>query len=404
MGKLFYHLPPTAVHIEVRDLKAGLRALIDPEGSYQEFMAALVDRTGSSNCFLTASGRSALLVILLSLKRRSPRTKVILPAYTCPTVAQSVLQAGLQPVFCDVSADTLDMDRSFLEELLDDQTLAIIPTHLYGLVQDLADLVDIAHRMGISIIEDAAQAFGAEIHGNSIGNAGDFGFFSMGWGKCLPTGHGGIILAKDSFASDLEKTIHEMIPGRGKRDIAVITKFLAYGMATTPMGWWFMVHSPLNPANAGMDRTKLQPIQLSHLSPAQAGIGESILSRIDQINAVRRRNSQILVNLISNYQFVTIPKVPPGGRSVYLRFPIIIEDKHLADSLFQVLSKAGIGVSRSYVRTLPDIFSSYDFAPPERFPGAERLADCLLTLPTHHLVKEDDIARIKTVFDSIDPK
>jgi perosamine synthetase len=248
--RLFYHLPPTAVSITLDDIRCSITALIEPKYALEEFVDALVHRVVNSNCYLTDSGRSALLLILLTIKNRSQRTKVILPAYSCPTVAQAVLQAGLQPVFCDMSTDTLDMDRGHLQELVDDQTLAIIPTHLYGLPMNVRDLIAIGRASGIHIIEDAAQAFGAEIGGKPVGTIGDFGFYSMGRGKCIPTGHGGIILARDAFAGDLKKTISETVSGKTKPEIASIISYLAYGLATTPFGWWFIVRSPLNPANA----------------------------------------------------------------------------------------------------------------------------------------------------------
>jgi dTDP-4-amino-4,6-dideoxygalactose transaminase len=156
----------------------------------------------------------------------------------------------------------------------------------------------------------------------------------------------------------------------------------------------------LNPAGTGMDQNSLPPIQPSHPSPAQAGIGTAILSRIDQIHAERRRNAQLLTDLVANYPFITIPKILKGSQPVFLRFPILVEDQVRSERLYQLLSKGGIGVSRSYTRTLPDIFSRQTTAAPEGFPGAERLADCLLTLPTHRLTA-DDVARIEAAFRSI---
>jgi perosamine synthetase len=401
--KPFYHLPPTAVPVKASDLKYAFRALSDPGAGIGKFVSTIINRTGNPNCFLTSSGRWALKLIFLSLQQRYPQTKVIIPAYTCPTVAQAVLEAGLKPVFCDVSTETLDLDRSFLERLVDGETLAIMPTHLYGLAHDISDLVDLGQDSNICIIEDAAQAFGAKIRGTLVGNQGDFGIFSMGRGKCIPTGSGGIILAKDRFVDELEKLIPRTIPVRPLREIASITQFLAYALATNPIFWWFIVRSPLNPAGTGMDQNSLPPIQPYHPSPVQAGIGTSILSRIDKIHAERQGNAQILTDLVSNYPSITIPKIPKGSQPVFLRFPILVEDQARSDRLYELLSKGGIGVSRSYTRTLPDIFSRQTTAVPKSFPGAERLADCLLTLPTHRLTAAD-IAWIEAAFSSLNSK
>jgi perosamine synthetase len=400
-NKLFYHLPPTAVPLSGSDLSEAIQALIDPAASIQEFLSALSESIGNPNCFLTSSGRSALAIILLSLKKHSKGSRVIIPAYTCPTVAQAVLEAGLQPIYCDVSVKTLDMDRSSLMRLLDADVLAIIPTHLYGLAQDISDLVQIAQEFDIEIIEDAAQAFGATVRGKMVGNAGGFGFFSLGRGKCIPTGNGGVIIADDHYVPDLVQTIKTTLTDGVVRDITSLFKFLGYGLATTPFGWWFIVRSPMNPARDGMELDDLHPIRWNRFSPTQAGIGRSILRRIDRLNDIRRRNAQRLMALLSDFQFVHLPEIPADSKPVFLRLPIILDEKPRADLLHHLLSKIGIGVSKSYFRTLPELFSSQYAPGPKNFPGAEHLADCLLTLPTHPFLSDDDFHRIHQVFTSL---
>ena len=102
------HLPPTAVPISVKDVWRGLTALLDPAASLERFRGAIATLTGSESCFLVSSGRAALTVTLLALKRLADRTHVVIPAYSCPTVVQSILAACLEPVFCDVSPQTLE--------------------------------------------------------------------------------------------------------------------------------------------------------------------------------------------------------------------------------------------------------------------------------------------------------
>ena len=335
--KTFYHLPPTAVPVRSSDFGYAIKALIDPVGTVENFISTLAENTGNPNCFLTSSGRSALAIILMTLKKGSNRSKVILPAYTCPTVAQAVLRAGLKPVFCDVSPTTLDMDRNSLSELLDQEVLAVIPTHLYGLAQDISDLVQIGRELEIYVIEDAAQAFGASVNEQMVGNAGDFGFYSLGRGKCIPTGHGGVIVTSDRFVPNVIETIQETIQPGLKRDPASLVTYLAYGLATTPFGWWFIFRSPMNPAQAGMEIESLPPLIFESFSISQAGIGLSILKRIDQINALRRENARRLIGLLANFEFVQIPKTPAESEPVFLRFPIILDQKAHTDLLYKRL-------------------------------------------------------------------
>lgn len=401
LSRLFYHIPPTAIPIDRSDFSQAIKAILNPSGSIENFVSATIKKTENQNCFLSPSGRSALLIILLTLKRISNRLKVIVPAYTCPTVIQSVLEAGLQPVFCDVSTETIDLDRVALCEELDDDVLAIIPTHLYGLAQDVSDLVRICQQFDIFLIEDAAQAFGATVQQRMVGNAGDFGFFSLGRGKAVPTGHGGIIFTKDKYATYLSETIDAVLPGGIKRDFASIFRYLAYGLATTPTAWWFIFRSPFNPASDGMDLEALSSIKMENPSAVQAGIGISILNRIEQITSIRRDNAQRLINLLSSYDFVRTPRIFEGGRPIFLRLPIIVDDQPRADLLYDLLSRKGIGVSRSYYRTLPEMFARSITTDLTKFPGAKHLAECMLTLPTHHYLDENDFIRIQNVLDLI---
>jgi len=401
--KLFYHLPPTAVPIQVGDVKSAIRGLFDPDRYYWDFLSDLKNTIGLDNCFLTTSGRAALLLILLTLKRRSDRLEVILPAYTCPTVFQAVIEAGLQPLYCDVDPRTLGFDREHLRFLLSEKVLSIIPTHLFGLAQDFTDLIGICRDLGIYIVEDAAQAFGAQVSGQMVGNAGDFGFFSMGFGKCMPIGDGGIICTKNTFVAELEKTFATSKTRNSKLGVASLGEFLAYGLATTPAGWWVVFHSPWNPAKKEMQINFLPEIAVAEFNTVQAAIGKSLLQRIDQINKIRQERADSLKEILVDFDFLDTPEIAPNTDPVYLRFPVIVDNKTNADELYLRLSKAGIGVSKSYTYTLPDLFSDASFIKSAQFNGARKLADCLLTLPTHPYVKSDDLfvmQRIFTTFES----
>ncbi len=109
-----------------------------------------------------ASGTAGLLIALRTLADLNERRKVvIIPAYTCPLVVLAVHQAGLQIRLCDVVAGGFDLDTEPFEKLCDQDTLAVLPTHLAGRVTDVAGIHAIAKSCGTWVIEDAAQALGA---------------------------------------------------------------------------------------------------------------------------------------------------------------------------------------------------------------------------------------------------
>lgn len=400
----FRHLPPTAVPVTGSDLWYGLSASLHEKDAWEHFQSALKQHTGSSNCFLVSSGRAGLALILMSLKQLSGRTRVAVPAYVCPTVVQSVLKAGLEPVFCDVSPETLDLDRRALGQLINSNLLAVVPAHLYGWAQDVRDLIALGKQEGFFVIEDAAQAYGAKFRGRMVGTLGDAGYYSLGRGKCIPVGHGGIVVAQDSFTPVLADTIKNTLPKPARFEIATLALFMGYAAATHPSGWWFISRTPWNPADAGMDVEELPPISLKGLSAVKAGIGFSILTRLDQVQAVCQRNARQLMERISKFDFARIPQIAPEAEPIFLRLPVVIENEKDAEKIFAGLSSTGVGVSRSYTRTIPDLYAKDFPSNGKEFPGASKLATCLLTLPTHAYLREEDIERIARVFKSIDRK
>jgi len=148
---------------------------------------------------IECSGSAALVVALTALKRRSPRTSVIVPAYTCPLVAIAVAHCGLKLRLCDLLPGGIDMDPAALAALCDDDTLAIVPTHLAGRIADVDTAIACARGVGAWVIEDAAQALGARFaDGRAVGTRGDIGFFSLAVGKGLTTFEGGLLIARDA--------------------------------------------------------------------------------------------------------------------------------------------------------------------------------------------------------------
>ena len=397
-GIRFHHLPPTAIEVEWQDFSNGFNSLFHPESGFQELRSSIQKTFDSPACEMVASGRSALVLILLSLKRFSDRSKVILPAYTCSTVVQSVIEAGLKPVFCDLSQKNLDLDRDDLYQLIDDEVLAIIPTHLYGLAQDISDLVELGREKDFFVIEDAAQSFGARYGDRYVGTLGDVGFFSLGRGKCVPSGHGGVILAGTRCAEVVSETVHKTIEQGQRYDFGSLAAYLGYSIATHPFAWWFVDHTPLNPADQGMNVETLPPIKYQGISAVQAGIASSIFHRLDDINELRRETANRLINLLVGFGFIQFPEIPSHAEPVFLRLPFIVNQRRIGELLFDTLRMRGIGISKSYYLTLPELYSGRIQSQTREYPASEHIAECLYTLPTHTYLNEEDINIIQDTF------
>lgn len=395
------HVPPTAVPVHMRDLWQGLNTLGNPDGAKQDFQKALSDFIGVSHCYLTSSGRAGLYLILRSLHRISDRTHVIVPAYTCPTVVQAVLKAGLRVSLCDLSLDTLGLDRDSLAELIDDSVLAIIVVHPFGLPEDMTDLVSLGHREGIIIIEDAAQSLGARLDDRMVGSLGDFGLFSLGRGKVITTGGGGVVVtSNDVYATAIQDIMVNEFGLTSKAGLGSLAFLAGYRLAMHPFSWWFLVHTPLNPADGS--RKPPPPFSVGLLSTCQMGVGVSMMAFLDEINQVRRRNAELLMDTLKELPFVRFPDLVHNADPVYLRLPLLVNDKASRENLFQRLHRNGIGVSRMYEYPLVDIFENQIDQNGEKFPAAEYISHHLLTLPTHHLLSDQDLKiTIETFYDGL---
>src|SRR5438876_5309395 len=178
----------------------------------RSFESALAELLSVPEVQVECSGTAALIIALTALRTLSSRRHVVVPAYSCPLVVLAIAHCGLQTVACDVQRNGFDFCHEQLEALCDDDTLAVLPTHLGGRVADVATATDIARGAGAWVIEDAAQALGA----TSIGMHGDIVFYSLAAGKGLTLYEGGVLVARDEgLRRLLRETTERIAPSRG---------------------------------------------------------------------------------------------------------------------------------------------------------------------------------------------
>ena len=161
-----------------------------------------------------ASGSDALLLALMALDV-GPGDEVVLPSYTFFATASAVARLGARPVFADIESETFNLNAATVHRHITDKTKAILPVHLYGQCVDMAPLIDLARKHDLTVIEDAAQAIGAEYAGQRAGAIGDIGCFSFYPTKNLGGfGDGGLLTTqRDHLADKLRLLrVHGMQP------------------------------------------------------------------------------------------------------------------------------------------------------------------------------------------------
>ena len=196
--KMQRHLAPTAAPVSLADFGRAIFSLFQAEPSRVSLEAEIKRHFGVGHVFLLSSGKAALAIIVEAFATMSARRKVVIPAYTCYSVPSAIVRAGGEVVLCDVDPHTLDFDFDQLARLVDGQTLCIVSPHLLGQAADIGRAKAIGKPFGVPVIEDAAQAMGRKTKEGWVGTLGDVGFFSLGRGKNVTSGSGGIIVTNSN--------------------------------------------------------------------------------------------------------------------------------------------------------------------------------------------------------------
>ena len=391
---LFRLVPPAGAPVPVR---AVLPALIRRSGESDDPGAVVAGQLGVPGVLFVSSGRAALAVLLDAMKQESARRQVIVPAYTCFSVASAVARAGLTLRLCDVDPTTLDFDLHALQRLDLARALCIVPSGLYGLPGDLLRQESIARASGAYLIDDAAQTLGATQESRPCGSFGDAGFYSLGRGKGITTMGGGIVVTRrDELLRRLERTLRALPRPAAGQVCAAVGGAALYSGLLRPSRYWLVDRIPF----LGLGGSHFDPdFPITRLSRYQQRLAGQLLPLTDSYNKTRRDHADHLRAALEGVEGIEIPRPVAGASPVYLRFPILVRDAARRERLFRRLGQAGIRASASYPTVLGAIPGIGRYLAPDQgpCPGAESVATRILTLPTHPWVTARDVDRMVAI-------
>lgn len=168
----------------------------------------LAERSGARAALLTHSCTAALEMAAI-LTGIGPGDEVIMPSYTFVSTANAVALRGGTPVFVDIRPDTLNIDETLIADAITPRTRAIWPVHYAGIIAEMDPIMALAERHGLSVVEDAAQAFGSTYRGRPAGSIGDLAAFSFHETKNIISGEGGALLMRDETYIERAEIIRE---------------------------------------------------------------------------------------------------------------------------------------------------------------------------------------------------
>lgn len=338
------------MNIPFFDLKrqyAALRAEVEPAvlavlescgyiggKTVEDFECKLAAYLGVRHGVACGNGTEALVLALRACGVR-PGDEVITTPFTFFATAEAIASVGAVPVFVDILPEDFNLDPAGIEGKITKQTKAIVPVHLFGAPCDMDAIMDIAHRHGLKVIEDAAQAIGCEYKGRKIGSTADISCFSFYPTKNLGgIGDGGIVMTKDDNLAMILRALREH--GAGKRGAEA--RALLDGVTAEA--------AALQETNGGYDPYKYWNSLIgynSRLDAVQAAVLSVKLDHLEQYNTARADVADFYTkNLCSS---VIRPATCSDGKHCWHQYVIRTSRK---EELCAFLNEFSIGVGTFY--------------------------------------------------------
>ena len=189
---------------------------ISGDGKYTKKCSKWLEQdSGASKVLLTTSCTHATEMAAI-LSEIQPGDEVIMPSYTFVSTADAFVLRGAKVVFVDIRPDTMNIDETLIEDAITDKTKAIVPVHYAGVSCEMDNIMDIARRHNLIVIEDAAQGVMSKYKGKTLGSIGDYGCYSFHETKNFSMGEGGAILIKNEDMIEPAEIIREKGTNRSK--------------------------------------------------------------------------------------------------------------------------------------------------------------------------------------------
>ena len=350
---------------EIRAVEKVLRSGWLVEGpNVKEFEKRMAEYVGTRYAVALNSCTSALQLSLSAIGI-GPGDEVIVPSFTFPATANSVICAGGKPVFTDVDEVYHNMDPQKIEEKVTEKTKAIMPVHYAGHPADMDPIMKVAAKHGLEVIEDAAEALGAEYKGRKVGSIG-IGCFSFYPTKNITTAEGGMITTDDERVDRIARMMrgHGVFKGTWSRE-------------REKKPW---------------ERIQMELGYNFRMTDIQGAIGLVQLNKLEEMNGKRISHACYLDEQIRGIKGIKLPTVMEGCKHVYQMYnPTVVSEK-VRNRIVESLREKGIGASVHFApptHLMPYYVEKYGYKE-GMLPVTEKTSKTIFTLPMFpDLTKEE---------------
>ncbi len=392
-------IPTTAVPISLFEIAKGFRTLLSQRPFIEEFEKDFAKYMGSQHAFAFNCCTTSIYVFLKALKRVSNKLEVVIPAYTVPTLVLPIWKAGLKPRLCESSLDTFNMDSDYLPDVVNDNTLCVLPIYHFGFPYKIDTPLRLASEKKFFILEDAAQAPGSTLNRKKVGTLGDAGCFSLCRGKNFSTVSGGMLITDSTELADIIREEQNLLPRQNLAFKLTIPLILTlYSLVTKPLnyGLFYRLIAPLK------HTTIHESFDTKQYSDFQAIVGLDLLKKLDEFNEIRRKKGMTLYNALKGNEQILLPKITKNSTPVFNHLPVVFKEVKSMEWVQRELWKGGIDTGRMYLKPVHHLYDlGYD-REKELFPNALSIAERLITVPTHPYLDGKSIETIIDVFERLD--
>jgi perosamine synthetase len=321
----------------------------------ERFEALCTSMAGTSHAVAVGNGTVALDAALAVLEI-GPGREVITSPFTFAATINAILRSGASVRFADIR-DDFTIDPGSVAALIGPKTAAIVPVHLYGLPCDMSPLMALAARHNLAVVEDAAQAHGADIAGRRAGSFG-VGCFSFYATKNVTSGEGGCVTTDDALLAERLRVVRN----QGMRS--------RYDYAMIGPNW--------------------------RMTDVAAAIAIPQMERLDVIIQRRRQNAGVLTGLIQSVPGVTAPHVPAGRGHVWHQYTVLLDRGIDRDDVAASMARAGVDTGVYYPGLVWDHEAYRDHPNVHRddTPFARECTSRCLSLPVHPGVGMRDLVTV----------
>ncbi len=341
---------------------------ISSQGKYiEQFENKFANYCGCKYGVTTTNGTTALHLALASLGIGKD-DEVIIPTFTMAATAFAVAYTGAKPVLVDADDETWNIDVNKIEEKINSKTRAIMPVHIYGHPCEMDEIMAIAGKYNLLVIEDAAEAHGSEYKGKKAGGFGKINGFSFYANKIITTGEGGMVVTNDAEFAERARRMKDLAHSKNKR---FLHTDVAYNYRLTNL---------------------------------QAALGLAQLEKIEEYVNARRSHAYLYNKLLQNVRGIRLPPEKEYVKNVYWMYGILIKEEYgiNRDELAQRLKSRGVETRDFFIPVHQQpAFLKMGLFQDEHYPVADFLCKSGLYLPSGSGLTETQINQVCDLLEVI---